>query len=73
MSNSEPSAIALQGIPCMCDYTNFNSNRDNSSLKVSPPFTSFQIAHEVSNWPGVVRRKPALRRIESIPGKRSGA
>jgi hypothetical protein len=34
MSNSEPSAIVLQGIPCMCDYTSFDSNGEDGSLKV---------------------------------------
>src|SRR5580700_6501899 len=34
MNNSEPSAIVFQGIPCMCDYTSFDSNGENGSLKV---------------------------------------
>ena len=35
MSNSEPSAIVRQGIPCMCGlYTSFDSNGENGSLKV---------------------------------------
>jgi len=35
MSNSEPSPIVLQGIPCMCGlYTGFDSNGENGSLKV---------------------------------------
>ena len=35
MSNSEPSAIVLQGIPCMRGlYTSFDSNEENGSLQV---------------------------------------
>ena len=35
MSNSDPSAIVLQGIPCIGGlYTTFDSNRENGSLKV---------------------------------------
>ena len=41
MSNSEPSAIVLLRITCICGlYPSFDSNADNGSLKVhrDPPF-----------------------------------
>ena len=35
MSNSEPSPIVLQGIPCICGlYTSFDSNGETFSLKI---------------------------------------
>ena len=40
MSNSEPSAIVLHGIPCIGGlYTSFDSNGESGSLQGSPRFT----------------------------------
>ncbi len=45
MSNSEPSAIVFQGIPCMCGlYKVFDSNGENGSLKVRLRFAVTPIA-----------------------------
>ncbi len=41
MSNSEPSAIVLQGIPCIGGlYTRFASNGENGSLVVRSGFAA---------------------------------
>jgi len=41
MSNSEPSAIVLQGIPCIGGlYTGFDSNGENGSLVVRSGFAA---------------------------------
>ena len=52
MSSSEPSAIVLQGIPCMRGII----NRFGWGKGFAQGFAAmhpFQIAHEVSNWLGV--------------------
>src|ERR1700688_5139697 len=63
MSNSDPSAIVLHGIPCIGGlYTSFDSNGENGSLVVRSgfaPIHPFQIAHEVSNWVGRPHKSPA--------------
>src|SRR4051812_28133104 len=42
MSNSELSAIVLQGVPCMCGvYTSFDSNGENGSFKIRRSRTAF--------------------------------
>ncbi len=65
MSNSEPSAIVLHGMPCIGGlYISFDSNGENGSLVVRSGFAAihpFQVAHEVSNWLGIARREPGLR------------
>src|SRR5579862_3039914 len=51
MSNSDPSAIVLQGIPCIGGlYTTFDSNRENGSLKVcrDSPLSRSRMRYEVS-------------------------
>ncbi len=58
MSNSDPSAIVLQGIPCIGGlYIGFDSNGENGSLfALRSRFAAihpFWVAHEVSNWLGI--------------------
>jgi len=61
MSNSEPSAIVLQGIPCICGlYTSLDSNEKTVCLRFAA-IHPFEIAHEVSSWLGIARREPGLR------------
>src|SRR4030088_2557164 len=65
MSNSEPSAIVLHGIPCIGGlYTRFDSNGESGPLTVRSPCAAihpFWIAHEVSNCLAIARREPGLR------------
>jgi len=61
MSNSEPSAIVLQGIPCMCGLYKFRFEWRKRFAQGSPRFTLSWIAHEVSNWRGIARRESGLR------------
>src|ERR1700757_2890947 len=61
MSNSEPSAIVRQGIPCMWRLYKFRFEWRKRFAQGSPPIYPFQVAHEVSNGLGIARREPALR------------
>jgi hypothetical protein len=53
MSNSEPSAIVLQDIPCMCDYTSFDSNGENGS----------QMTEDIIR----LKRRAPSRRVTDLP------
>ncbi len=56
MSNTELSAAVLQSIPCICGlYTSFDSNGENSSLKVRRGVYKFMMGHDV---PGISEPKP---------------
>jgi len=64
MSNSEPSAIVLHGIPCIGGlYISFDSKGEIGSLiDLQSRFAAiypFQIAHEISNWVRIARRVPS--------------
>src|SRR5450755_1471599 len=67
MSNSEPSAIVLHGIPCMYGLYKFSwiiqvSIRMEKTVRSRfAAIHPFYIAHEVSNWLGIARREPGLR------------
>jgi hypothetical protein len=60
MSNSEPSAIVLQGIPCMGGLYKFSIRMEKDGSLMVAAIHPFQIAHEVSNWLDI-----ALRRLKS--------
>lgn len=68
MSNSEPSAIVLQGIPCRRGLYKFISNGENGSLKVrrdSPPGSRL----EVSNSRGVADGRCVSKPMEPISAR----
>ena len=61
MSNSEPSAIVLQGIPCIRGIIQVSIRMVKTVRSSFAAIHPFQIAHEVSNWLGIARREPGLR------------
>src|SRR5437868_5664993 len=61
MSNSEPSAIVLQGIPCMCGLYKVSIRMEKTVRSRFAAIHPFYIAHEVSNWLGIARREPGVR------------
>src|SRR3981081_3410011 len=69
MSNSDPSAIVLHGVPCIGGlYISFNSNGEIGSLKlrrdVRPEVSRdspLRITREVSNRLGIAPGEPGLR------------
>src|ERR1019366_2889895 len=61
MSNSEPRAIVLHGIPCMCGLYQVSIRMEKTVRSRFAAIHPFYIAHEVSNWLGIARREPGLR------------
>ena len=60
MSNSEPSAIVLQGIPCIGGlYISFNSNGENGSLNGDA--SQFYDFAQIHNRPYLNRSKSILK------------
>jgi hypothetical protein len=58
MSNSEPSAIVLHGMPCMGGIIQVSIRMEKTVRSRFAAIHPFQIAHEVSNWLGIARREP---------------
>lgn len=62
MSNSEPSAIVLQVIPCMRGIIQVSIRMEKTVRSRFAAIHPFKIAHVVSNWLGIVRRELGLCR-----------
>src|SRR5208283_5433632 len=61
MSNSEPSAIVLEGIPSIWVLYTFRFEWRRRFAQRFAAIHPFQVVHEVSNWLGIARGEPDLR------------